>query len=263
MIPYFEFASFSIGPLRIHTWGLMVAAGLLVAVFLAGSIAKKKGLDADVLLDLAVWVMVGALIMGRIFYAAAYGSGEMIRDPLRLLRIWEGGMSSFGGYIGAAVGTWLFVKRRKISLRRYAEVGAFVLPLGYGIGRVGCFLIHDHPGILTGFPLAVAYPDGARLDHGLLLSLVGFAIYAVFLVMRRRGWEVGADRWIYLPALLISYGLVRFILDFLRAWDLPYSDARYLYLTPAQYGAIVLVAGGVWLLVKTKGDTEGEKGAQT
>jgi phosphatidylglycerol:prolipoprotein diacylglycerol transferase len=161
-------------------------------------------------------------------------------------------MSSFGGYLGAAIGAWLFTRRRKIGLRPYAEVAAFVLPLGYGIGRIGCFLIHDHPGILSAFPLAVRFPEGARLDHGLLLSLLGFGIFGAFVVLSRKGWKIGADRWRYLPLLLMTYGIARLGLDFLRAWDLPQSDARYLYLTPAQYGAMVLVIAGVWLVAKDR-----------
>jgi phosphatidylglycerol:prolipoprotein diacylglycerol transferase len=252
MIPYFELASFHVGPLTIHVWGLMVAAGLLAAVFLGRREADKCGLDKDILLDLAIWVMVGALVFGRIIYVLAYGFDLVLEDPLWILRIWEGGMSSFGGYLGAAIGTWLFVKKHRINIRPYAEVSAFVLPLGYAIGRIGCFLIHDHPGVLTDFSLAVRFAEGARLDHGLLLSLLGFATFSAFLMLRQRGWAVGADRWRYLPLLLLTYGVARIVLDFLRAWDLPHSDARYLYLTPAQYGAMVLVAGGVWFVLKDR-----------
>ncbi|MEA3249668.1 MAG: prolipoprotein diacylglyceryl transferase [Patescibacteria group bacterium] len=250
MIPYLEFSSVQLGPLTIHVWGFMVASGLLVALFVGRRIARKRGLDPNVLMDLAIWVMVGALIFGRVIFVLFYGLSHTLEDPLWIFRVWEGGMSSFGGYLGAALGAWLFARRRKIPLRRHVEVGAFVLPIGYGIGRLGCFLIHDHPGVLTDFFLAVDFPGGARLDHGLLLSLTGFGIFALFLIMWRRGWEIGADRWRYLPALLIIYGIVRIILDFLRAWDLPNADARYLYLTPAQYGAMVLVGVGVWMLVK-------------
>jgi len=250
MIPYLELTSIQVGPLKVYIWGLAVAAGLLSAVFVGRRIARRRGLDPDILSDLAIYVIVSALVFGRMFYVLAYGLAETLEDPLQAIRFWEGGMSSFGGYLGAAIGVWLFAKRRKTPLRRYAEIGAFVFPLGYGIGRIGCFLIHDHPGVLTSFPLAVDFSGGARLDHGLLLSLLGFAIFGAFLILRRHGWEIGGDRWRYLPLLMLSYGGVRFILDFLRAWDLPHSDARYLYLTPAQYGAMVLIAGGVWLLLK-------------
>lgn len=250
MIPYLELTSVQLGPLKVHMWGLMVAVGLLVAVFVGRRIARKRGLDPDVLSDLAIWVMIGALVFGRVLYVLAYGPSHTLEDPLWVLRVWEGGMSSFGGYLGAAIGVWLFAKRRRLPLRRYAEVSAFVLPLGYGIGRIGCFFIHDHPGVLTDFFLAVDFPGGARLDHGLLLSLFGFVMFVVFLILWRCGWEVGSDRWRYLPVLLISYGIVRIVLDFLRAWDLPHVDARYLYLTPAQYGAVVLVAVGVWMSLK-------------
>jgi phosphatidylglycerol:prolipoprotein diacylglycerol transferase len=205
-----------------------------------------------VLLDLAIWVMVGALIFGRVIYILAYGLDSALKDPVWVFRVWEGGMSSFGGYLGAAIGAWLFARRRKINLRPYVEVAAFVLPLGYGIGRIGCFLIHDHPGILSAFPLAVRFPAGARLDHGLLLSLLGFGIFGTFVLLSRKGWEIGGDRWRYLPLLLMTYGVARFGLDFLRAWDLPHSDARYLYLTPSQYGAMVLVIAGAWLALKDR-----------
>jgi phosphatidylglycerol:prolipoprotein diacylglycerol transferase len=71
MIPYFELMSLQFGPLKIYVWGLMVAAGLLTAVFLGRRLGGKAGLDRDVLLDLAIWVMIGALIFGRIVYILA------------------------------------------------------------------------------------------------------------------------------------------------------------------------------------------------
>jgi phosphatidylglycerol---prolipoprotein diacylglyceryl transferase len=111
------------------------------------------------------------------------------------------------------------------------------------VARLGCFSVHDHPGALTSFPLAVAFEGGARHDLGLYDAVVLAVISVVLYALERRGRL--RDR--LLPLLALLYGTSRFLLDFLRARDLPYSDARYLGLTPAQFACIALV---VWGLVK-------------
>lgn len=248
MIPYFRFATIPLGPLHIQVWGLFVATGILAAAWLGARKARERGLVADTFLDFASWIVIAALAGGRLFHAAAYEPASYLADPWKIFRVWEGGMSSFGGFAGAAAAALLFAKVRRIDFRKYGDVAAYVLPLGYGIGRIGCFLIHDHPGTLSHFLLAVRYPGGARLDHGLLLSLLGFALFAWFVSIERRGkGEKG-----FLPRFMVFYGLARFVLDFFRAWDLPGSDARYLFLTPAQYGALLAVALGIWLARKER-----------
>ncbi|MFH1046679.1 MAG: prolipoprotein diacylglyceryl transferase family protein [Patescibacteria group bacterium] len=252
MIPYFRFTSIPLGPISVQVWGLAVATGILVALLLARRLAVRAKLDGENYIDLALWVLVPAVLFARLGFVIFYGLTDVLANPLSIWRLWDGGMSSFGGYFGAAVGAGLFVRRKKILFRPYAEVTAFVLPLGYGIGRIGCFLIHDHPGILNSSFLSVNFPTGPRLDHGLLLSLFGFVLFGVFCLLRRSGWEVDADRWRYLPLLLVTYGTYRFMLDFFRAWDLPNSDSRFLYLAPSQYGAIVLVLIGIYLFAVQK-----------
>jgi phosphatidylglycerol:prolipoprotein diacylglycerol transferase len=250
MIPYFSLSSFALGPLQIQVWGLAVAFGMLVGVLLARRLALKAGLDGEVVLDLAVWTLIPALVAARIFFFLLYDFGALMAEPWSIVRIWDGGMSSFGGYLGAAIGGLAYMRHRRLPFRPYAEVAAYVLPLGYGIGRLGCFFIHDHPGVLSDCFFAVAFPDGSRLDHGLLLSLFGFALFVLFALLRRFGWKVGQDRWRYVPTLLLVYGLTRFVLDFFRAWDLTQSDVRYLYLTPSQYGALIFVVIGIMLAIR-------------
>lgn len=248
MIPYFQITTFSVGPLEIKVWGLAVALGLLVAILLGRRLATKSGLNPELLTDLAIWVIVPALVFSRIGYMVLYNFDQLAAHPWSLIRFWEGGMSSFGGYVGAAVGFLLFSKFTRQRLAPYAEMAAFVFPLGYGIGRIGCFLIHDHPGVPCECLLAVAYPGGARLDHGLLLSLVGFIIFVFFLFARRRyNWRFSGNRWRYTPLLLIIYGGVRLVLDFFRIWDVPQADNRLLLLTPAQYGSVILIGLGIYL----------------
>lgn len=247
MIPYFRFTFIPIGPLHIQVWGLLVATGIIAAVLLGRKVAKRRGLDPEVFTDFASLILVAAFVGARLLYAAAYEPAAYLADPFKIFRVWEGGLSSFGGFIGAAIGAAAFIRRTRAPFMAYADVAAYVLPFGYGIGRIGCFLIHDHPGTLSHSLLAVRYPGGLRLDHGLLLSLLGFAIFICFFFRERRPRAAAEGGYLFL--FMLFYGIVRFFLDFYRVWDLPGADARYLSLTPAQYGCILLVLGGAWGLL--------------
>ncbi len=250
MIPYFTLTSFTVGPVHIQVWGLMVAIGILTAAYVGRHEAKRRGLDGERFLDLATWTVIAALIGGRLVHVFAYDPAAYLADPLRILKFWQGGMSITGGLLFGAATLIAYCWRTGLEWRDYADVAAFVLPLGDGIGRIGCFLIHDHLGVSSTSFLAVGFPDGPRLDHGLLNSLLGFLMFGLFLALaklrpalRRRG---------FLPLYLVIYGLGRFALDFYRIWDPGIADARYFYLTPAQYGCLIMVSAGIWLLLRQR-----------
>ncbi len=242
MFPYFQINSFLIGPLAIQVWGLFVSLGILAGVGAAYWLARRYFLSAPALLDMAVWALLAGLLGGRIFYILFYAPDYFLRQPWDVLKFWQGGASSLGGFFGAVAAIWIFAKARHFNWKEllpYLDVGAVGLWLGWGFGRLGCFFIHDHPGRLTDFWGAVNFPQGPRHDLGLYESLLGFALFAVFLALfkklARRGWGLIAGWSVF------SYALVRFFLDFLRAVDLPASDARYSGLTPAQWGMILMI----------------------
>ncbi len=245
MIAYFQFTTISLGPITIQVWGLMVALGILAGTKAAAAMAKRRGLDEKIIWDLSVWVIVAAFIGARILHAV-YEPGLYLADPVEFVRIWHGGWSVMGGFLGAIVaGVW-FLRRKKVDVHAYADSAVFGLPLGLFIGRIGCFLIHDHPGTLTDFIGGVQYPGGTRHDHGLYLSINGLLLFLTFLLLARKGARTGT----YIIVFLIWYGTVRFFLDFLRATDGAIIDSRYFNLTPAQYLSLVMVAGGVWMFRK-------------
>ena len=136
----------------------------------------------------------------------------------------------------------IFFHVRKVSFRAYSDPLALAVAPGWAVARLGCFVAHDHPGARTTFPLAVDFPAGPRHDLGLYDALFLFALAGVLLLLRRRRLLAGK----LLPLLALLYAMGRFGLDFLRARDLKYVDARYFGLTPAQYACFLLVVYGLW-----------------
>lgn len=244
MIPYFHSTTYSILGLHLQTWGTMVAIAYLVATTVAWKRANKMGLNPDHVLDLAFWIFIGAFVGARMFHVLVYEPGYYLHHPWEAIDPRQPGFSMFGGFIGAAVVFFAYVKRHALKTLEYADVLIWGLPWGCGIGRIGCFLIHDHPGTLTHFVLGVKYPDGSvRHDLGLYLSLIGFATGILFIWLNRKQRAPG----FWFGTYMIIEGIVRFCLDFLRI-----ADTRYLGLTPTQYLAVPLVAFGVWLLASSR-----------
>jgi len=244
MIPYFYLSEIPFWPMPIQTWGLMVALGILAATAFGYRESRRRGLEPAKFVDAAAWASLGGIVGARLGYLLLYRGGPLL--SWEIFKIWEGGMSMLGGVLGGLAAIWLMRKRLK-PFWGYAEVAALAYPLGEAIGRVGCFMIHDHQGIELNTPLSVNFSGTPRLDLGLALSMSFALLFAVFLVLRRRERQV---RPLFLPSLLIGWGVIRFPLDFLRVWGTTEADFRLWLFTPAQLAAVVFVAAGVYLLVK-------------
>lgn len=257
MIPFYQLTTISLGPIVIHAWGLMVALGFLAGVGIARAYVRRRGGNPEFMTNLAFWTLLGAAIGARVFHVAFYHPADYLRDPLEVLRVWNGGLSSLGGFVGGAIAFVIArrerrdrrsnleiasVPRRDVGVPRndvrlYADAALFSFPWAWAIGRVGCFLIHDHPGTLTHSLLGVQYPGGARFDLGFIEILNALGMGAMILIVRR--YTKRED--LALAAGVAWYAVVRFVTDFLRATDLPGSDPRYLGLTPAQFGMILIL----------------------
>lgn len=232
MFPYLHILYFQLGPIKIYTWGLFVSLGFLVAFFL---LIKKYPAEKNILIDLLLYILAGSMLGARLFFILFY-SGDIAGGLRDFFKIWNGGMSSFGGFFGGALAVFIYARLKKIKFYPLAEKLAFVLPLGLAIARIGCYLINDHPGISTGSGFfAVNYPDGARYDMGLLLMFFDATIFIYFLL----------KKGLYLEKFLLIYGGGRFLLDFLRI-----GEPSLAGLLPSQYGSILLFATGIILTIK-------------
>jgi phosphatidylglycerol:prolipoprotein diacylglycerol transferase len=246
VIPWFELPSVSFGPVTIQSFGVLSALGILAATWLAQRAADRLGRDGQVIVDFAVVGVVAGVLGGHLVHLFFYHPEELA-DPWRLFRVWEG-LSSMGGLLGGVVAALVWFRRRRIRLEDYGDAFALGIAPGWGIARTGCFTVHDHPGVRTDFFLGVRFPDGVRHDLGLYEAIVLFALGALLWALHRRG----ALRGRLLALLAVAYGIARFLLDFLRARDVVYADARHLGLTFAQYAAVALVAWGAVRLARRR-----------
>lgn len=237
MLPYIHATTIQFGPLTIHVWGLFVSLAFLVGIVLARREVKRRGLDAQHVMRMTGWVLLATFIGARLFHVFFYDWPYYAAHPYDIFKFWEGGLASFGGYIGATIAVLLYLRVHRLPIMQWADPLIFALPLGIAIGRLGPFFGHLHPGIRSDLFFAVHYPDGARLDADLLLAINGLILALIFFALNRRPRRDG----FFLTLFLLWYGVTRFLLDFVRATDIPMPDARYFGLTPAQYGAIVFI----------------------
>lgn len=241
MIPYFQQPKLHLGPITIHAFGVLVATGILLAFRLIRRRAPGLGLDPVLAERLAMRIVIVGFLVAHVFDRIAYFPRDVLANPLSLLYIWES-ISSFGGFLGAAAVAILFVRGRADGLGwRYLDLIASVFPLAWLLGRAGCAVAYDHPGIETRFFLGQRFSDHVvRHNLGLYEAICTGVLVAWFHHLGK-GRQRGAGFFVGLLAL--AYAPMRFLLDFLRI-----EDARYFGLTPGQYGSILLVAVGLLIL---------------
>ncbi|MEZ4451432.1 MAG: prolipoprotein diacylglyceryl transferase [Nannocystaceae bacterium] len=258
LLPYLDMPQYTladlpvIGKLKLQVFGPLVAVGVILGMNRVLAYAKAKDMDEYICRDLMFWVLVFGFTISHWVSVIFYFPQDVIDNPWLLLMIWNG-LSSVGGFFGALVGVVWYLKKKKQPLLVYIDALVYGFVVGFTFGRLGCSLVHDHPGALIDqLPtwlqwLAVGpWPDGQfRLDLGLLEFVYDVGIIAlVYLVYnwkkdRRPGHLTGLVCMLYAP--------YRFILDFMRE-----QDVRYFGLTTAHYATIALFAIGVYLIFVRK-----------
>jgi phosphatidylglycerol:prolipoprotein diacylglycerol transferase len=265
LVPYFElpelpilserfFGSFPAEPITFKPFGMLFALGAYTGTVAALRQARRLGASDAAVLSMTGWIAVSSFTFALIFDVLLYYPEDVMKDPMLLLRFWEG-LSSFGGFAGAFIGAFAWRAVYKATLLPYTDIVASSFPVTWTFGRLGCTVAHDHPGIPSDFFLAVKYPDGGRHDLGFYEFLITVPLAITFLVLRRRPRPWG----FYGGILCTYYAPLRFFMDFLRERPDAFApgsfasgDARYFDLTPAQWACFPLLAVGVTLLLSLR-----------
>ena len=157
--------------IALHSYGLLIAAGLAVGIWLAHREGGRRGFDQGRVLDLAFWLVVSGLIGSRLTYglvnarsffqSCVDGEGPWWRSCTSLLAIWEGGLVFYGGVAAAALVALIFARREGWSFGSVGDLFAPALAIGHAFGRLGCFAAGCCFGKETASRIGVAFPRGS------------------------------------------------------------------------------------------------------
>ncbi len=243
------------GEHHLTVFGPLVALAVVVGWRRCLTYARVHDIDTDTARSLMETVLVVGFVVSHWFSLVFYFPERIVQDPWVLLWI-PSGLSSVGGFVGAWLGLVWFARRKGLPLRRCADMLIFGLLPGFCLGRLGCALVHDHPGRIAD-PLAWLavgpWPGGTgvyRYDLGLLE--LGLCLALLLLVYLAFDWRRASAGWLT-GLVAVGYAAARFGLDFFRAVT-PVGagtpDPRYLGLTAAQHVTIALFVAGLLVLFR-------------
>jgi len=232
-----EFGSFSI-----KTYGFFIATGFLIGITFAVKEAKRIGYDPQVVLDISFYIIVGAIVGSRLFYVVTHAS-HYWRNPLDALKVWQGGLTFYGGFILAMLCCFWIIKKNQLTIWKTFDLFAPSLAVGVFFGRLGCFAAGCCYGTPCDLPWAVTFTDPqglAKLNVPLhptqLYSATGALItFGVLFFLRTRKLFDGqlALMWI------MMYSGFRLIIELFRG-D-PRGDLLFGRFPASQVLAVVLV----------------------
>ncbi len=218
---------FSIGPLNIHYYGVIIAIGLLLAVLYGCKRSREFGIKQDDVLDGVLCITPFAIVCARIYYCVF--SWDMYADnPISMLYIWQGGLAIYGGVLGAALGVLVFCRVKKIRIGALLDLVALGFLIGQAIGRWGNFFNREAFGAATDsffrMGLFNKYTGEFEYYHPTFLyeslwNAAGFALLHFLSKKRRYDGQIalGYAAW---------YGLGRALIEGLRVDSLYWGSFR-------------------------------------
>lgn len=246
---------FKIGPLTVHTYGLLLAIAFLSAIGLAVRRAKREGLDSQKIFDLCFYLVLGAIIGSRILFVVL-NYRFYLDNPLQILKLWEGGLVYYGGMLGTlVVGIW-YMRRHKLPLWKLADIMAPSVALGQAIGRLGCFMAGCCYGRQTDVAWAVTFsninclaPIGIPLHPAQLYSsALALVVFLLLLLIYRYRKFMGQVFWSY----VVLYSINRFILEFWRSDERGFINLFTYTLSTSQLISCLAFIGGITMLLVLK-----------
>lgn len=246
-----------LGPLTVRWYGLLIATAVLVGVTLSQYLAKRRHINPDLLGDLAIWLVIGAIPAARLYYVLFEWS-EYAQHPERIIAIWQGGIAIHGAILGGIVATLIFSRLKQVSFWQLADLVAPSLILGQALGRWGNFFNSEAFGRPTDLPWKLFIPPDRRPPeyanfayfHPTFLyeSLWDLMVFGLLLTLFFRGLKgqprlkVGTLSMVY----LVTYSLGRLWIEGLRTDSLmlgPLRIAQVVSLVEISLG----LAGLAWL----------------
>ena len=258
--------AFTIFGRAVYWYGIIISVALVLGIWLALRNAKKRGIQADHMMDLVVLAVPLAIVGARLVYVMGTWSEFAGRPFWHVFAVWEGGLAIFGAVLGGALGVWLFCRWRKYSFLQMADIAVISLILGQALGRWGNFFnqevygfaVQNVRGIIGGqlalWPPAVPITSitGITTWHlalFLIECVLNLGLFGLLLSMNRKKRPLGVLFFTYIT----GYGLIRVVLESFRD---PLYVERIGTLRLNHCIAALFLVGGVagllWTYMKTR-----------
>jgi phosphatidylglycerol:prolipoprotein diacylglycerol transferase len=209
----------TIGGLKIHWYGIMIAIGLYVAIQVALREATRRGLNRDQLMNVALLAAVLGIIGGRLYYVVQNNPSFYWHHPAEIIAVWQGGMAFFGAMFGGAVAVAISSWRWHIPFWDLLDVGAIGMTIGQAIGRIGNIINGDIVGYKTnGWGFEYTHPNtfgplNVPVQPASLYELlISLALFVLLWNLRTRVHPAGMLAMIY----IVLYSVSQFFIFFLR-----------------------------------------------
>lgn len=242
---------FRIGGLAIHTYGLMIAIGIILALVVVKKECQRLGVNGDKVVDILFWGIWAGIIGSRVFYIL-YFPEEFKNNFIEVFKIWKGGLVFHGGLIAAVPVVIYLFKKNNIPVTKTLDAVGLGIPLAHFFGRLGCFFAGCCYGEICYFPWAIRFthpltiaPKNLPLHPTQLYeAFLNLLLFIVLFSLRKKIKKTGMMFGIY----LIGYGSIRFFVELFR------GDPRGIYLnfSTAQWISFAFVIGGIFFLVKKR-----------
>jgi len=247
--PQIDPVALSLGPLKVHWYGIMYLVGFVSAWWLGTRRANARpDWNAEQISDLIFYAAMGLILGGRLGYILFYDLDSYIAEPLNILKIWQGGMSFHGGLLGVITAMFLYGRRIGKSFFQVADFVAPLVPIGLGAGRIGNFINAELWGRVTDVPWAMVFPYAGPLPrHPSQLYealLEGLLLFIILWLFSRKSRPVMAVSGMFMT----FYGIFRFFVEFYRTPDNQLGFLAFDWLTMGQLLSFPMIIVGMVLI---------------
>ncbi len=242
--------AFSLGPISVHWYGIIMGTAFFIGTYLARYHAKRAGIDPDHILNMVVWIIPSAILCARAYYVI-FEWEQYQAHPLDVFAVWKGGLAIHGGLIGGVLAGGLYVRKYRLPFFLTGDVIMPSVILGQAIGRWGNFINQEaHGGVaspefMSHFPAFIRnqmFIDGVYYHPTFLYeSLWDLLVFGILLTLLYRFKRYDGQ---VLASYLILYSIGRFFIEGMRTDSLMFGGLRV-----AQLVSLTLAMLGLFLLI--------------
>lgn len=252
MLPFPEInpIAIALGPLQIRWYALTYIAGFAAAWWLGNKRAARigSGWDQQQVADLITNGMLGVILGGRIGYVLFYDFADFLNDPVMLFKVWQGGMSFHGGFLGVLIAVTLYARSMGKSMYEVLDFTAPLVPIGLGTGRLGNFINGELWGRVTEVPWAMVFPNAGSLPRhpSQLYQFAGEGVLLFILV-----WcfsNKPRPTFAVSGMFCLGYGVLRFGVEFFRQPDANLQFVAFNWMTRGQQLSLPMIVAGIVFL---------------